>query len=759
MFGSFLTAALRNLKKHPGYSAINLVGLALGIGVSLLILLFVRHEVSFDSYHDRPEDVYRIVLDGQFAGTALNAPVAPAPMGQQIKTDYPEVEEATRIFGFGGPHVFRYEGLSITEEDVVFADSTIFNLFDFTFLRGDPSTSLRTPRSIILTESLASRIFGREDPLGQAVFIADSISVNVDAVIADPPSNTHLQFSGYRTLLDSGQAQGDQWISNNFVTYLKLRPGTDPDALTAKFPVMFETYAGPQLTDVMGISYQQFVEGGNILAYGLQALRDIHLKSEFDIDIQSSGSMTYVLLFSAIAIFILFLACINFMNLSTARSATRAREIGIRKAVGSYRGQLIVQFLLESALMTVMSLALAAVVVWLALPTFNSIAGLDLTIASLLTGEFLLFVVLGALLVSLAAGLYPALYLASFDPAVVLKSETFASGNRSMLRNVLVVFQFGISISLLIGTFIVRDQLDYMQNKRLGFDKEHVVVVTRGFELGEQFQAFKDELKANSGIVAVGASTSIPGQIHGGSGYVPEGGTPEQAVIFAPIFVDDEFVEAMGVEMAEGRSFSSDFPSDTSAYMVNEAAVRRLGWDSGVGKLLVGMDRISSSGSFSMGQSEVVGVIKDYHFMSFRNEIGGAVYQFAQFTPANILIRVTGNEMEATLDHIRETWDSFRPETPINMTFLNDSYENLAASDKRLGELFAGFSLFAIVIASLGLFGLGFFVTEQRTREIGVRKALGASVQEIVILLSKDFTRLVVIAFIVAIPAGYFWNE
>ncbi len=505
----------------------------------------------------------------------------------------------------------------------------------------------------------------------------------------------------------------------------------------------------------MGISYQQFVDGGNIIAYDLQPLLDIHLGSEFDIDIQTSGSMTYVLLFSAIAIFILFLACINFMNLATARSATRAREIGVRKAVGSDRGQLVVQFLFESAFMTVLALILAAGFVWLALPTFNAIAGLQLTISSLITPGFLGYLLIGAILVSLVAGLYPALYLASFDPAIVLKSETFSAGSRSKLRNTLVVFQFGISICLLIGTFVVQDQLNYIQNKRLGFDKEHVIVVSRGFELDSQFDAFKQELKSNSNIVAVGAANSIPGEIHGGSGYVPEGGTPDHPYLFAPIFIDEGFVEAMGITMAEGRHFSPDFPSDSSAYMINQAAMRRLGWDSGVGKLLTGMDRLDGN-DITVGMSEVVGVIEDYHFMSFRNEIGGAVYQFANFTPANILIRVTGNDIEASLNHIRETWTTFRPETPISLTFLNDTYDNLAASDKRLGELFAGFSLFAIVIASLGLFGLGFFVTEQRTREIGVRKALGASVREIALMLSKDFTRLVLIALVLAIPAGYF---
>lgn len=754
MFGSFLTAAIRNIKKHLGYSAINLVGLALGLSVSLLILLFVQHELSYDTYHDRSEDIYRIVLDGSFAGTALNAPVAPAPMGERMRMDFPEVDNTARLFGFMGPHVLRVGDTAFTDDRVVLADSSLFDIFQFDFLRGDPSTALTTPRTIVLTESTAKRLFGDADPYGETVFLADTIGVTVDAIIADPPSNTHLQFSAFRPLLDSQQAQSEQWISNNFVTYVKLTPGADADQLQAKFPGMFESYAGPQLMETMGISYQQFLDGGNLIAYDLQPLLDIHLTSSFDIDIITPGSMTYVLLFSAIAIVILLLACINFMNLATARSASRAREIGVRKAVGSDRRQLVLQFLLESSFMTLLALVLALGIVTLALPTFNSIAGMELSLAALIGPEFLGYVLAGLILVSVVAGLYPALYLSSFDPATVLKTETFASGSRSKLRNVLVVFQFTISIGLLIGTFVVQDQLRFIQNKRLGFDKDHIVVLARGFELDNQFGAFKNQIQSHTGVVAVGAANTVPGAIHGGTGYFPEGGTPEDTYIFAPLWVDHGFVDAMGINMVEGRAFSEDFPADSVNYMINQAAMQKLGWETGVGKRLLGIDRFAG-GDFEIGLSEVVGVVEDYHFMSFRNEIGGAVFQLTDQPLSNILIRVTGSEMEETLSHIRQTWTEFRPDTPINMTFLGESFDNLAASDKRLGKLFTGFSIFAIFIAGLGLFGLAFFVTGQRTREIGVRKAMGATAGEIVILLSKDFTRLVVFALIVAIPLAW----
>lgn len=755
MFGNFLTAAFRNIKKHPGYAAINLFGLAIGLAVSMLILLFVQHEVSFDAYHEDADDIYRIVLDGSFAGQSITGPVAPAPMGPTIVSDFPEAEASARVFGFLGNSVLRNGDVVINSDKVAFADSSLFDVLTFEFLRGDPSNALTSTQSIVLTESMARRLFGPEDAYGQTIIVGDSTRISVDGIIADPPSNTHLQFAAFRSLIDMPMANSNQWISNNFVTFLKLRPGSDAAALEAKLPDMFGTNIGPQIEQTMGVTYDEFVAGGNVLAYHFQPLRDIHLgSSDFQIDIQTPGNSAYVVLFSAVAIFILLLACINFMNLATARSATRAREIGIRKAVGSDRRQLIVQFLFESSMMTVFALVLAGLFVWIALPSFNNVSGLSLSLASFLTPAFLAWVIVGAALVSLAAGLYPAVYLSSFDPAAVLKTETFASGSRSMLRNGLVVFQFSISIGLLIGTFVVRDQLDYIQTKDLGFDREHVVVLARGFELGDQYQSFKDEIMTHSGVVAIGGSSSIPGAIHGGTGYVPEGGTPDKPEIFAPIVVDHGFVDAMGIRMAEGRMFSEDFPSDTAAYVINQAAMRKLGWESGVGKVLLGMDQFDGD-NFSTAQRQVIGVIEDYHFMSFRNPITGAVLQLTTQPMPNILVRITGNDVEGTLDHIRGTWTEFRPDTPVNMTFLNESFANLAASDERLGQLFAGFSLFAILIASLGLFGLAFFVTEQRTKEIGVRKALGASVREIVLLLSKDFTRLVAISLVIATPLAW----
>ncbi|MDA1029002.1 MAG: ABC transporter permease [Bacteroidetes bacterium] len=757
MFGNYLKSALRSLRKQLGYTAINLFGLALGLAVSLLIFLFVQHELSFDTYHPESKNTYRVVLDARFNGSAMLAPIAPAPMAKALLADYPEVENTARVFGFGGELMIKRGDAAFLDRQIMMADSSLFDMFQFEFLRGDAQTALSKPRTIVLTKSLADKLFGTTDPLGEIVILGDTTQIEVTGVIADLPTNTHLQFSAVQTMLDSGQARNDAWVSNNFYTYVRLQDGFDPDELIAKFPTMFETYAGPQIAQSFGMSYQEFLASGNSFGYTMQAVEDIHLKSNFDVDVQAPGSMNYVILFSAVALFILVLACINFMNLATARGATRAREVAIRKTAGSSRSQLIAQFLSEAGLLTSLSFAGAIGLVLMVLPFFNDITGLELGIGSLLGTEVVVSLILGAIVVSLVAGLYPAFYLSSFEPITVLKAETLSGSTKSSLRNFLVVFQFSISIVLLIGTFVVKNQLDFIQNKELGFDREHILVINRASALRAQTDAFKEKLRQNSNIIAVGASSNLPGQIHGGDGYIPEGFSVEDVVLFSPLFVDNDFVEAMGITMAEGRDFSADFPGDSSSVVINRAALNKIGWESGVGKFVSQFtDKVGPDGGPVYDQRQIVGVIEDYHFMSLRSEIGGEVFRLADTQLNNLIVRVTGAEMESTMAFIRETWDTFLPGTPVTVTFLNDDFGKLFESDQRLAQLFTGFSILAVIIASLGLFGLGFFMTEQRTKEIGIRKALGASFSEIILLLSKDFIKLVLVSFVIAVPIAYF---
>lgn len=753
MLLNYLKSALRNLRKHFGYTAINLIGLTVGLTVTLQIFLFVQSELSYDAFHEEAENIYRVTLDGSFSGTKLNAPVTPAPMAAALVSDFPEVEVATRLFPFANEQMVRKDDVNLLVDEVLIVDSTFFDVLSFELLRGTKETALNRPFTAVLTETLADKLFGTSDPLGETVILGDSTRYEVTGIVADPPKNSHIQFAMLRTTagLPFVEQQSEFWVSNNFFTYLRLVPGTDAAALEAKLPEFFKGYAGPQIAQAFGKSYDEFMTGDNSINYHLQSIRDVHLRTNYEIDLQPSGDITYVYLFIAVALFILLLACINFMNLATARSATRAMEVGIRKVVGSGRGQLIAQFLSESVVLTVSSMVFAVALVFLTTPYFNTVTDQTLDPSVLLNPGLLAFLLAGALLVGVVAGSYPALFLSGFQPIAVIKAQSAGGRSNSLLRNTLVVFQFTISVVILVATFIVRDQLNFIQNKNLGFDKEYAIVVERAGQLGDQTDSFKDQLRSFSGVLAVGATSSLPGGLHGSTAFRPEGWASEDMILMAPIGVDFDFVEAMGIEMAEGRNFSRDFPSDTAAILINEAGLKHIGWDRAEGKMLGTFGQ-----EMEITDAEIVGVIKDYHYASMRNEIGPVALFVRQGPLPFLIVRTTGANLAQTLDYVEESWAEFKPDQPFQYTFLDDNFFKLFDADRKLGSLFSSFSLFAIFIAGLGLFGLGLYVTEQRTKEIGIRKAMGASVSQILVLLSRDFTKLVLISVALAIPASYF---
>lgn len=749
MLKNYLMTTIRNLRKHFGYTSINLVGLALGLTVTLQIFLFVQSELGYDAFHDNAEDIYRVTLDGSFSGTDINAPVTPSPMAAALVADFPEVEYATRIFPFANEQMVRNPGIDpFIDDQVLFVDSTFFDVLTFPFLQGEADRALNRPGTAVLTESFAERVFGEADPLGESIILGDTTAYEVTGIVADPPSNSHIQFHVLLTMTDWPPAQSQFWVSNNFFTYLRLRPGSSAEQLEDKLPEFFKGYAGPQFVQALGRSYEEIMTGDNALNYHLQSIRDVHLRSNFEIDLQPSGDITYVYLFIAVALFILLLACINFMNLSTARSASRAMEVGIRKVVGSTRGQLIAQFLSESLMMTFTAMVIAVGLVFLTTPLFNTVTDQTLDASVLLTPGILLTLVAGALLVGLLSGSYPAMFLSAFKPVDVMKSQSATGKSRSLLRNSLVVFQFSISIALLVGTFVVGDQLEFIQNKRLGFDKEHTIVIERAGLLRTQSEAFKGQIRSFASVTAVSGASSLPGALHGGSPFQPEGVGAEEMHIMAPIPVDYDFIEAMGIELADGRSFSRDFPSDSAAFIINEAAMRQFGWDEAVGK------QMQSAGQSNTGP--VIGLIKDYHYADLRREIGPVVLLYRDVPLPNIVVRVESDNLSQTVELIETQWGEFVPDQPFQYSFLEDNFNELFSADQKLGRLFSSFSIFAIFIAGLGLFGLGLFVTEQRTKEIGVRKVLGASVSQVVVLLTQDFTKLVLIAIILALPAAYF---
>ncbi len=750
MLKNYFKIALRNLKKHKGYTFINITGLAVGLACCLLIVLCVRDELSYDRYHDNADQIYRITLDALLGEQEINGPISPAPMAQALVSDFPEVVQATRLFTYMDETLVRYQDSRFVEERFFFGDSTFFEVFTFPLLRGDPETALVEPNTVVLTESTARKYFGQQDPIGQTLRVNERTDYEVTGVMADVPTNSHFHFDFLGSLGTLDNSRNPIWVSNNFRTYFILADGHSPEALQAKFPAMVENYAGPQVEQILGINIEQFFASGGRFAFQIQAMTDVHLHSQLDFEIEPNGDITYVYAFSIVAFLILLIACINFMNLATARSANRAKEVGVRKVLGSNRRQLTLQFLMESMLLSVIALGVALVLAAVLLPVFNSLSGKALQIDYL--DGFMLSGVIGlAVLVGLLAGSYPAFFLASFRIVNVLKGQGQAGMKSSGLRSGLVVFQFVISIALMIGTAMVYRQVDFIQNKRLGFEKEHVIVLERFDALGPQQQAFKQQIQQHPNVVAVAAANTLPGRSFGDTSFIPEGAPPEQIRNIRLLFTDFDLLETLNLELVDGRFFSRDFSTDSLAIVLNEAAVKEFGWTEAVGKRLV-------SPSFSGEENEyitVIGVMKDFHFQSLRETIR----PLGLFLGRNLnylAVRIEPGDVSGTLAAFEAQWKTFAPEQPFTYSFLDRDVDALYQADQRTGSVFGTFALLAIVIACLGLFGLAAFTAEQRTKEIGVRKVLGASVGGIVLLLSKEFTKLVGLAFVVAAPLAYF---
>ncbi|MDX1531937.1 MAG: ABC transporter permease, partial [Rhodothermales bacterium] len=697
----------------------------------------------------------RVVIDGVINGRELHAPLTPAPMLEAARAEFPDVEAGTRLFDLaGGPSggvlVRRGPERQFIEEAFYFVDSTFFDVFGLRFVAGDPATALAAPHTLVLTEEAAARYFPEGDAVGRVLTVQDTTEYRVTGVVEGFPRNAHFRFDLLGAMAGLEEAQNDFWIANQFRLYLRLREGADPAAMRAKFDDLLRTRASQQFLEFSGYDYDQFKAAGNRMDYELQPVPDIHLRSDLEFEMGPNGSMATVWAFSSIAAFILLLAGVNYVNLATARSAQRAKEVGVRKTLGSGRGALVRQFLAESVLLCAGALVVAVVLVLVALPAFNALTGKALGVADLLRPGFLLALPVLAVGVGLLAGAYPALVLSHFEPARVLKGRFVAGGSGRWLRSGLVVFQFAISIALIVSTAVVYRQLQYMQQKELGFDEEHVVVIERAQELGGQAEAFKDALRQHPQVVAVGASSNVPGGLYGSTPIKPEGTAGEAAILAAPTWVDAAFAEALGIEMAAGRFFSEESPSDTAALVLNEAAVRKLGW-SEVGEV-VG-ERVGFMGDAE--PQEVIGVVEDFHFASLHHEVGPLVAGLLKRPLPHLVVRVRPEGLPATLADIEARWQAFAPGQPFEYAFLDEHFGEQYAADRRLGQVFQTFAVLAVLIACLGLFGLASYTTQLRTKEIGVRKTLGASVPSIVVLLSKDFLKLVAVAFAVAAPLAY----
>jgi putative ABC transport system permease protein len=752
MFKNYLKIAVRNFFKHKGFSFINIFGLAVGVACCLMIVLYVLDEISYDRHHEKSDQIYRVGIDGFVNNMAFHGVITCAPMAQTLVREFPEVTTATRLRNFGFP-VFRYKDKVFSEERVFWVDQSFFDIFTVPFIKGDPKTALAEPNSIVLTRSMALKYFGSEEPLGKSLNADQRRDYLITGIVEDVPHNSHFQYDFLASLSTYEDSRSPIWISNNYYTYLLLREDASPKAFEAKLAELVEKYVGPQIQVAAGITLEQFYESGGKWGYFIQPLTDIHLHSHLEFEIEPNGDIAYVYIFSIIAIGILLVAGINFVNLATARSVNRAREVAIRKTVGSRRPQLIRQFLAETTLMSLIAVLLALIAVQFLLPTFNTITGKDLAIPyvqNVYTIPSLLGVVL---FIGILAGIYPAFFLASFDPAIVLKSETVGRTRKSILRNVLVVFQFTVSIVLIVGTFIVNRQMKYIQSKNLGFNKDQIVVVKKTDDIGNQIQTFRQEIAKNAKVINATNTGRLIGETFGNSAFKLAGATGEETHLLCTYFTDPYFTDTYQIEMAAGRYFEEGRQADQQAVVLNETAMKELGLTDPIGKQIDAL-RPTRSQTFT-----IIGVTKDFHFESLHFQIRPLI--IGLWPPNNrgryVSVRVHSEGIRDTLTFLENTWRKFAGNQAFEYEFFDDHFAQIYQAEERTGQIFFVFSFLAIIIASLGLLGLAAFIAEQRTKEIGIRKVLGATESRIILLLSKQFTKWVILSNLFAWPIAYYF--
>ncbi len=753
MLKNYITTAFRNLIKHKSYSLINISGLAIGVMAFILIMLYVRDELSYDRYSPDAERIYRVATRGVMQGGEFNMAVSPAPVGAAFVNEIPGVLRSTRVRNFGYP-VIRYEDKVFSEELWFTADSTFFDVFGIELIKGNKKTALTEPNTVVITQTTAERYFGSDDPIGKVFTSDQQRDYVVTGLVEDPPHNTHFHYDFLASLMSyPGAANDPIWVSNNFYTYILLDPNTSTEQVEAEFPGMILKYAGPQIEQFMGVSWEQLTEQGAEYGFYLQPITDIHLHSNLEYEVEPNGNSTYVTIFSVVALFILILACINFMNLATARSAKRAREVGVRKTLGSTRGQLIQQFLTEAILLSLISFILALVLVQLLLPAYSDLVGIRLSLGLFSDAIILPTLILMILLVGTVSGSYPAFFLASFNPVKVLKGSAQAKGRNSWLRSGLVIFQFIISITLFTGTMVVYNQLNYIQDKELGYDKSNVVIVEKTDDIGRHINAFKEDLLQDPRILAVSNSTSLIGHNTNNNLHQVQGEPAENGMLISTFFIDDYYADAYSIEMADGRFFSLDQPADSLKVVINETAAENLQIGDPIGRSLLR----PGGPNGEMRSFEIIGIMKDFHFQSLHSQIRSmALYRFgSRGFGRYTAVRIPEADMIGTLGYIEEVWKKYAVDQAFEYTFLDDDFNQLYVAEERTKQIATIFSVIAIFIASLGLFGLASFIVEQRTKEIGIRKVLGASVANIYMLLSVDILKLIIIATVLSWPISF----
>lgn len=747
MIKNYFKIAFRNLRKTKGFSFINILGLAIGLTCFMLIAVYVYNELSYDRYPAEAKNIYRVHLNVTGNGDIAVYPNVDVAVGGGMKDAFPEIKASTRLSQ--ASDFIKYDDKQFKEEHLAFADANFLQMFSVPLTDGNETSALVEPNSIVISKAFAKKYFGNQPAVGKSLAVGTrGDAYKVTGVFDKIPDDSHFHFDAFLSL-STFHFSKPTWSNLGFYTYLLLNKGADPKKLEAKFPELVAKYVVPEVQHDMGVSLAEAQKSVETFVFSLQPLTDIHLHANSKYELEPGGDIQYVYIFSALAIFILLLACVNFTNLSTARAVKRAREVGIRKVLGSVKKQLIFQFLTESVLLTLFAMLCAYVLIFLLLPYFNQLANKNIDFSVFLGYQSVIVMFLVSLAAGILAGIYPAFFLSSFNTIKVLKGSSTQGSQRSLLRSSLIVFQFFVSTALIIATVIVYQQLSYMQNKKLGYDKEQVLFLPDARLLGKNQTAFEQQLLQDTRVVSASITRSVPGgPIMDGTQIYPKNENGNGKEIHTNIYhVDYDYLKTLGIQVVQGRYFSKDFLTDSAGIVINEAAVQELGWS---GTNPIGKSIVRS------GQQEfkVVGVVADFNYASVKQKVAPVIMLLGG-NYGGLLVKTKTANIKGFLADLKKQWEAFNPDGPLSYNFLDENFAKMYVSEQKTQQIFTAFAVIAIIIAGLGLFALSAFVIEQRSKEIGIRKVLGASVQNVFLLVSKDFLLLVCIAFIFSIPVTW----
>lgn len=757
MLKNYIKIAFRNLWKNKGYAAINILGLAIGLATCLMITLFVLNELSYDKYNIKADRIYRVNTDIRLNGSDYKDHVTPAPMADVLTKDYPLIEQAVRIGG-GGDMLVKKDNQTFIEHNAFFADPNIFSVFTLPMISGNPKTALNQPNTMVISKSIAKKYFNSTDVVGKTLKVDNTTSYIITGVIKDTPAQSHLHFNFIKSLVGDEYSRSDFWLSSNYSTYVLLSPGTSERTLDGYLKQVAKKYAEPQLQNTLHSSFNDLEKNGDFFKYSSIPLNRIHLHSTLTNETEPSGNSQYVYIFIVIAIFILLIACVNFMNLSTARSAGRSKEVGIRKVLGSGRYSLMMQFLTESVLTSFIALIVSLLITQLFLPYFNQLAGKEITLG-LFSQTFLLpSLLLITTIVGILAGLYPAFFLSAFEPIKVLKGKLSTGFKGSWLRNSLVVFQFTTAIILIVSTLVIYNQLNFIRNKNLGYNREQVLVLKNAYSMDNHAQTFKNEVLQIPGVVAGTRTNTLPtsAQSEDQTAFSKDASlNANQTVTIAEWNVDADYISTLGMKMAQGRNFSAEMPTDSGAILINEAAAKMLGFNHPLKEKLYEFDT-----SKNVTALPIIGIVKDFNAGSMQHKTAPIVFHLSKYGD-RFAFRIKSNNISNVVAQIESKYHAVElmAGQPFIYSFMDEDFNHLYQSEQQTGKIFITFAFFAILIACLGLFGLITYAAEQRTKEIGIRKVLGATVTNVTTLLSADFVKLVLLAILIATPIAWFAME